>query len=264
MSLECNYCVAETKEKLGAAEKRIKELEERERRCPTMLEAEARALVRALQEIIAILGMDADASPAQIVAYIAAMVKADHLLAATKKVDPNDPWLGVWRAKDDITLDFGAPYPILKGREVEVSELIPWESVRIVYDESHKIIHSVEFLKANFEKVTEEGEGCRAEKGNYKIKGDQRSKEQTKFDPKMDEILLENDFAYYSDWEYGPISGWNERFDHVSLKLMHCYFGYLIIFRRHAGGENKEQNIGLSNSAEDIIQLRDLLKKLRF
>lgn len=55
---------------IGSAFSEARELEmlrEREQKCPTMLEAEARALVRALQEIADITGMLPSASPRQIV-----------------------------------------------------------------------------------------------------------------------------------------------------------------------------------------------------
>ena len=49
----------------------IDRLRERERRCPTMQEAEARSLLRALQEIAGHLGMNTEqSSPAQIVAAV--------------------------------------------------------------------------------------------------------------------------------------------------------------------------------------------------
>ncbi|NVZ11252.1 hypothetical protein HW932_18540 [Allochromatium humboldtianum] len=45
-------------------------LRERERRCPTMAEAEARSMLRALQEIAAVIGLGEDASPAMILAAV--------------------------------------------------------------------------------------------------------------------------------------------------------------------------------------------------
>lgn len=86
--------------------------------------------------------------------------------------------------------------------------------------------------------------------------------EYKKFDESMDAVLLENGFSYYDDWEYGPESGWSEPFDHISLKLMRTDHGYWIIFSRHASGENPSFNIGISNSAHEIIALRDMLKKM--
>lgn len=83
-----------------------------------------------------------------------------------------------------------------------------------------------------------------------------------KFDIGMDKILIDNGFEYFSDWEYGPIDGWSERCDMVTLKLFKTDVGYWLILRRHAGGENKEFNIGLSNNAQDIINARDILKKV--
>lgn len=51
-----------------------RQLEERERRCPTMLESEARALLRALQEIAAAVGLSGDNSPRETVAAVRRMV----------------------------------------------------------------------------------------------------------------------------------------------------------------------------------------------
>ncbi len=85
--------------------------------------------------------------------------------------------------------------------------------------------------------------------------------EREKFNESMDAELLENDFARFSDWEYGPESGWSHQ-DHYSLRLMQHDFGYWLIIREHAGGENKTMNIGSSNNAKDIIAVRDALKGL--
>lgn len=82
------------------------------------------------------------------------------------------------------------------------------------------------------------------------------------FNKSMDAELLKNDFAFYDDWEYGPISGWSSRFEHYSLKLMRHDFGYDLIISRHASGHNPFMNIGSSNNAAEIIELRDGLKRL--
>ncbi len=81
------------------------------------------------------------------------------------------------------------------------------------------------------------------------------------FDESMDEVLLRNGFAYYSDWKYGPESGWSAG-DHYTLKLMRHDFGYWLIIGRHSSGENPIMNIGSSNNAEYIILVRDALIKL--
>lgn len=85
--------------------------------------------------------------------------------------------------------------------------------------------------------------------------------ERVSFDKDIDVELLANDFAYYPDWLYGPESGWNEA-DLYSLRLMRHDFGYWIILRQHAGGENHMINMGSSNNAKEIIAVRDALKKL--
>lgn len=82
-----------------------------------------------------------------------------------------------------------------------------------------------------------------------------------KFDDKMDTLLLENGFAYYDDWKYGPESAWSHQ-DHYTLKLMEHDYGYWLILRQHAHGENPEMNLGSSNNANDIIAVRDALKQL--
>ena len=51
-------------------EKEFSRLKEREKRCPTMLESEARALLRALQEIADILKLPKDVSPHQVVEHV--------------------------------------------------------------------------------------------------------------------------------------------------------------------------------------------------
>ena len=83
-----------------------------------------------------------------------------------------------------------------------------------------------------------------------------------KFDKSMDKILLENDFAYYSDWEYGLESGWSTNWEHYTMKLFKHSYGYWIILEAHASGEHDKLNIGSLNNAKDIIALRDALKKL--
>lgn len=81
------------------------------------------------------------------------------------------------------------------------------------------------------------------------------------FDKEIDAELLANDFAYYPDWSYGPESGWSKA-DHYSLCLMRNKFGYWLILRQHASGENYTMNLGSSNNAQEIIAVRDALKKL--
>lgn len=85
--------------------------------------------------------------------------------------------------------------------------------------------------------------------------------EREKFDKEIDAELLANDFAYYPDWPYGPESGWNKA-DLYSLRLMRHDFGYWLIMRQHASGKNYTMNLGSSNSAKEIISVRDALKKL--
>jgi hypothetical protein len=82
------------------------------------------------------------------------------------------------------------------------------------------------------------------------------------FNEKMDEILLQNDFAYYDDWEYGPVTGWTANNDHYSLKLMKHSFGYWLIISKHASGENPSFNIGSSNNANEILAVTEALKIL--
>jgi hypothetical protein len=82
-----------------------------------------------------------------------------------------------------------------------------------------------------------------------------------KFNESMDAELLANGFAYYSDWEYGPESGW-ECQDHYVLSLMRHDYGYWLIISHHASGENPKMNIGSSNDAKEIIAVRDALKVL--
>ena len=83
-----------------------------------------------------------------------------------------------------------------------------------------------------------------------------------KFNDKMNKELLANGFAYYDDWAYGPQDGWETACEHYTLKLMRHDFGYGIIISPHASGTNPSMNIGSSNSASDIISIRDLLQRL--
>lgn len=79
-----------------------------------------------------------------------------------------------------------------------------------------------------------------------------------KFDPTIDEQLLENGFAYYNDCKFGPMSGWRADYDFYSLRLMRHDHGYWLILKCTA----KEINIGSSNDAKEIINVRDSLSKL--
>jgi len=81
------------------------------------------------------------------------------------------------------------------------------------------------------------------------------------FDEAIEKALLENGFAHYDDWKFGPESSWSHQ-DHYSLSLMKHDFGYWLIVKSHFGGENKTLNIGSSNSAQEIIAIRDMLSKL--
>ena len=81
------------------------------------------------------------------------------------------------------------------------------------------------------------------------------------FNETIGKELLENGFAYFDDWKYGPMDGWSNQ-DHYSLKLMEHDYGYWLIISRHASGENPVMNIGSSNSAQEIIAIRDALSKL--
>jgi len=58
------------KEKITFDEKEFSRLKAREKCCPTMLESEARALLRALQEIADILKLPKDVSPHQVVEHV--------------------------------------------------------------------------------------------------------------------------------------------------------------------------------------------------
>jgi len=82
------------------------------------------------------------------------------------------------------------------------------------------------------------------------------------FNHSMDSVLLSHDFSYYNDWDYGPMSLWSTGWEHHSMKLMRHDFGYWIILSNHCSGKNKTLNMGSSNNADDIIAIRDTLKKL--
>ena len=56
-----------TRCQVQALELEVARLRDREARCPTLAEAEARALLRALQEIAAIVGLPMSATPAEVV-----------------------------------------------------------------------------------------------------------------------------------------------------------------------------------------------------
>jgi hypothetical protein len=83
-----------------------------------------------------------------------------------------------------------------------------------------------------------------------------------KFDESIDKELLENDFANYDDWEYGPVSGYSTGHERYSLYLMRHDFGYWLIISAHQSGENPRMNIGSSNNAQEIINIRDSLRNL--
>jgi hypothetical protein len=83
-----------------------------------------------------------------------------------------------------------------------------------------------------------------------------------KFDETMDSELLKNGFAYFEDWQYGPMDGWTTSHEHHTLSLMRHDFGYDLIIGRHASGTNPRMGIGSSNRAMDIVEIRDALKKL--
>jgi hypothetical protein len=81
---------------------KLETLRKRDKICPTMLEAEARALVRALQEIVAVLGIDKDSSPRQIVAATTDMKKnAERLSEAAMALGMFD--LAYHRLKNQAT-----------------------------------------------------------------------------------------------------------------------------------------------------------------
>ena len=89
-----------------AALARIAELEaerdrlaERERACPTATEAEARALMRALQEVAASVGLGLADSPAQVVAAVAGLkAERDELIAWKAAIEAQEPMTDEQRA----------------------------------------------------------------------------------------------------------------------------------------------------------------------
>ena len=83
-----------------------------------------------------------------------------------------------------------------------------------------------------------------------------------KFNESMEDELLKNDFAYYDDWKYGPVSGWSTDHEYYTLYLFKHNFGYWLIISCHASGTNPKMNIGSLNNADDIITVRDSLRKL--
>jgi hypothetical protein len=83
----------------------------------------------------------------------------------------------------------------------------------------------------------------------------------TKFDPSMPDKLKAADFEHYKDTGYDFEYGWWAG-DHTSMHLLPHDYGYWIILCRHESGENRKLNIGSSNSAEEIIALRDAMEKL--
>lgn len=68
----------------------------RERACPTMQEAEARALVRALQEIAASVGLGQEASPADVVAAVKALAARLAVPADAQPIDTIQYWLDAY------------------------------------------------------------------------------------------------------------------------------------------------------------------------
>jgi len=82
------------------------------------------------------------------------------------------------------------------------------------------------------------------------------------FDKSIEKKLLENGFKKFDDWTYGPKFSFSQDYDHLSLILMAHDFGYDLILGLHASGTNPRMNIGSSNSAEDILAVRDAINKL--
>lgn len=78
----------------------------------------------------------------------------------------------------------------------------------------------------------------------------------------IDSYLFDNGFAYYDDWEYGPQYGYSIPHERFRIYLMRGSYGYSICLNAHASGTNKKFPIGTSNSAEDIINLKQLLERL--
>lgn len=85
--------------------------------------------------------------------------------------------------------------------------------------------------------------------------------ERVPFDKEIDAELLDNDFAFFSDWEYGPLSTWSGQ-NIFTLRLMRHDYGYWLIVVQNASGEHILMNVGSSNSAKEIIAVRDALKQL--
>ena len=81
------------------------------------------------------------------------------------------------------------------------------------------------------------------------------------FDECIDDVLLANGFKYYDDWEYGPQAGWSTDWEHYTIRLNRHSFGYWVNVIAHSGGENKHLCLGSSNSADDILALKNLLEK---
>lgn len=136
MSLEYNYCFAETKEKLQAAEKRIKELE-----------GHVTEIAGAVFELVGAMGLGENEE----VKNMKSMLDIIHDRTQDSQLSP-DPWLGVWKTRQNN------PGALKAGTKIEVTkiDLINKRALFACgdYDDSW---HSIDFLKANFEKV--EGEG---------------------------------------------------------------------------------------------------------
>lgn len=64
--------------KLNRAANTIEKMHERERRCPTMLESEARALLYSLQEIAQAVGVGASGTPRETVKAVRCLVMNKH------------------------------------------------------------------------------------------------------------------------------------------------------------------------------------------
>lgn len=82
------------------------------------------------------------------------------------------------------------------------------------------------------------------------------------FDKTIEEELLKNDFVLDDDEGCSLSSGWSQDWERYRLYLMKHDFGYWLIIGCHASVENPKMNIGSSNSAKEIIELRDSLKQL--
>ena len=86
--------------------------------------------------------------------------------------------------------------------------------------------------------------------------------ERKPFDKSIEAVLLENGFGRFSDWKYGPQTGYSQDFEHYTVSLMEHNFGYFIILSKHASGRNPGFNIGSSNDAQEILDLVAALRKL--